>query len=72
VIRSESGNVHRQTMGDKPGVIFSAPSDVAAPAGVGVLHRHERIVIMGACKLFSRQRVATMACAVLLMRGISG
>jgi PAS domain-containing protein len=73
LIRSASGNVHLQTVGDK-GTTLSAPSDVAArePAGVSVLLRHERIVIMGTCKLSSRQRVATKDCGVLLTLGISG
>jgi hypothetical protein len=37
-----------------------------------VLHRHGRIVIMDTCKLFSRRRVATTACAVLPTPGIVG
>jgi hypothetical protein len=37
-----------------------------------VLHRHERIVIMNACELSSRLRVAMTACAVLLTPGIVG
>ena len=40
--------------------------------GISVLHSYERIVIMGTCKLSSRQRVAPKACAVLLMPGIIG
>jgi hypothetical protein len=44
------------------------PSD---GAGV-VLQRHGTIVIMEACKLFSRRRVATTACAVLPTPGIVG
>jgi hypothetical protein len=47
---------------------FSLP----AIAGVIVLHSHERIVIMGACKLSLRRQVATKACAVLLPPGIIG
>jgi len=46
----------------------AAPFD---PPAVRVLRMHERIV-MGTCKLFSRQRVATTSCAVLLTPGISG
>ena len=37
-----------------------------------VLQRQGTIVIMEACKLFSRRRVATMACAVLPAPGIVG
>src|SRR5882762_1429760 len=37
-----------------------------------VLQRQGTIVIMEACKLFSRRRVATTACAVLPAPGIVG
>jgi hypothetical protein len=37
-----------------------------------VLHGHGTIVIMNVCKLSSRRRVVTTACAVLLTRGIAG
>ena len=52
-----------------------ASSDRAADlksSAVIVLHRHGRIVIMEACRLSSRRRVATTACAVLLTPGIVG
>ncbi len=69
--RADAGSALR----DKPGAILSrVPSDggPAELAAVIVLHRHGTIVIMEACKLSSRRRVATTACAVLLAPGIVG
>ena len=42
------------------------------PADESVLPTHERIVMMGSCKLSLRQRVATKACAASPAPGIVG
>ena len=56
-----------------PHTSFAAPSDVETcePTGITGLRRRERIVIIGTCKLSSRQRAATKVCAVLLTPGTS-
>ena len=45
---------------------------VLAELAGAVLHRHEGIVIMNACELSLRRRVAMTACAVLPTLGIVG
>ena len=47
-------------------------AELAAVAAAIVLQRQGTIVIMEACKLFSRRRVATTACDVLPAPGIVG
>jgi len=51
---------------------MTMPELSAELAAAIVLQRQGTIVIMEACKLFSRRRVATMACAVLPAPGIVG
>ena len=73
------GGAHDSPLADKPGAILSrVPSDSAEcvpsaeVAAAIVLQRHGTMVIMEACKLFSRRRVEWMVCGVLPMPGIVG
>jgi hypothetical protein len=67
---------NRSTLRDKARArVLSDGADRVTPAelvGAIVLQRQGTIVIMEACKLFSRRRVATTACAVLPAPGIVG
>ena len=74
-----SYNADCATLRDKAGAILSRiPSDGADCVTLDCTRRaivlpiHGTIVIMKACKLFSKRRVATTACAVLPALGIVG
>src|SRR5260370_1409715 len=64
----------RSPLGDKPGAVHRRLTSDGIPAELAArpssCKRHGTIVIMEACRLFSRRRVATTACAVLPTPGI--
>ena len=66
-LRDKAGAVLRRVLSDRADCVPPRLNSAAI-----VLQRQGTIVIMEACKLFSRRRVATTACAVLPAPGIVG